>query len=76
MAVDRTRFSPIRGTPRARPDPPRHKQGTGTSASGYFPDDVDRFGITDEDREKMGRYLSKSYLDRSPLDLKPDEEEE
>jgi len=36
---------------------------------------VDRFGITHDDREQMGRYLSKSYLDRTPEDLRPDEEE-
>lgn len=41
-----------------------------------LPHGVDRFGITDDDREKMGRYLSKSYLDRSPRDLQPDDEED
>lgn len=78
------RTPPARATGEERPDPksdptrttsPAHA-GRGFIRVAALPDDVDRFGITDDDREKMGRYLSKSYLDRSPRDLQPDDEAE
>lgn len=66
--------SPRRGFPPSDPLP--------ACAGGEFihlallPYDVAEFGLTDDDREQMGRYLSKSYLDRTPEDLRPADEEE
>lgn len=35
-----------------------------------------RFGTTDDDRGRMGDFLSKSYQDRTVGDLQPDDDEE
>lgn len=37
--------------------------------------DTDDWGITDEDRTQFRRFLSKSYFERSPDDLRPAEED-
>lgn len=36
---------------------------------------MDRFSITDDDRERMGNFLNKSYLDRTASDLLPEDDE-
>lgn len=38
-------------------------------------DGVNSIGITDDDRDRMGDFLRKSYLDRTAEDLLPDDED-
>lgn len=44
---------------------------TGTMSRG----DADDWGITDEDRGRFRNFLSKSYFDRTPDDLRPTDDE-
>jgi len=37
--------------------------------------DTDDWGITDEDRAQFRRFLSKSYFDRTPDDLRPGQDD-